>query len=394
MKTWDTIIVGTGSAGIAAAEEFARADDDRSVLLLTDEDRYPYKRTKISKNIARSFDRDAFLSKIPEWYSDAGIDVRINVRVSEIDTKRRRVLTTEAERFGFRTLILAPGATPRRPVDLEGAHVVRTIADVEGLQRTVSPGESVLVAGVGVLGVEVTEQLSKLGLRITAVGAGAHVMEEELNEYASGVMRRHFEESGIDLRLEQRVTDGRRERNGRYTIGLEAGPVTVDHLVLCAGIDPSIMLAERSGIAVGHGILVDEMLRTNADGMYAAGDAAEHPNGEITHLWHAAEHQGRIAAWNTLGHDVEHSCPAFRLKCEVFDRYFFSLNNPSRHELERHDITEERGTPYRCFYYSNEVLQGVVMIDDRDRAKEYERAVREGWSRSEVESGLAADAHY
>ncbi len=390
LKSWNTIIVGGGSAGIAAAEEFAEAGGDETILLITAEDRYPYKRTKISKNIARAFDRNEFISKTAEWYRESGIDVATHTRVREIDISKKRIVTETGERFGFDNVVLAPGADPRRPINPDDAHVIRTIADVEILQSSVSAGERVLVVGVGVLGVEVSEQLSRMGLEIIAVGAGNRIMSEELNEHASEIMTMHFKKHGIDLQLEVRVDSVRRKKNGRFTVDLGDGSRTVDHIVLCAGIDPSVDLAVRSGIAAGRGILVDEMLRTSAEGIYAAGDAAEHPNGSITHLWHAAEYQGRIAVWNILGKKVRHSCPDFRLKCEVFDRYFFSLNKPAPWDIRKYRSVEDKGEVYRCFYYKEDTLRGVVMIDDRERAKTYERAVREGWSRSVVESELPA----
>jgi hypothetical protein len=147
--------------------------------------------------------------------------------------------------------------------------------------------------------------------------------------------------------------------------------------------------------------------------VFAAGDAAQHPNGTVTHLWHAAQYQGELAARSAVGKHVHHDNPPFRLKCEVFGHYFFSMNVPQlaaathragalpavgaasapnervsfpeKKPAEPFDREEEaRGSVYRCLYYRNDRLFGVVMVDDRDRAKRYEAAVREGWARGTV----------
>ena len=105
----------------------------------------------------------------------------------------------------------------------------------------------------------------------------------------------------------------------------------------------------------------------------------------ISYLWHEAEDQGKVAALNALGTQSSYDHLPHRLKCEVFGRYFFSINKP-RNALNYQIGEYEDNKFYRCFYFNEDnTVQSIVMVDDKDRAKLYEQAVQESWPREKVE---------
>jgi NAD(P)H-nitrite reductase large subunit len=420
---WDVVVVGTGAAGIAAAEELGRAEPRPSVLLLSDEERLPYKRTKISKNIAQGFEREQFAQFPEEWYADQGFNLQLRARVSMLDPSARLIELQDGRRYYWGSLILAPGADPVAPLlpaELRGdpmVFLVRTAAHVEALRGALSSVRRVAVVGAGVLGVEVAEQIRRCGQEVLLIGRDVQLMPRQLNETAADRLRKILGAEGVDLRLDQPVTAFEGRRDGGFVVGLADGGVKADLLVYCVGVRPRTVLAANAGLAVDHGILVDSSLRTSHRGIFAAGDAAQHPDGTVTQLWHAAQHQGELAARNAVGGEVRHQNPPFRLKCEVFGHYFFSMNVPrlasgarrtaalpgvaaaagpasragvpADEPTESFDREEEvRGPVYRCLYYRRDRLFGAVMVDDRDRAKRYEAAVREGWTRRTVRAEL------
>ena len=384
----DVAIVGGGIAGFTACKILV--ENGRSVALLSGEDRLPYKRTKISKHIQSGFQRDQFALKRLDWYREHGVDLVIGDPVRSIDAHNRICTTQEGRDVPFENLFLAPGGAPRKlpgQGDSPREHIVHSAADAMRLVNLYDESSCVLVAGGGVLGVEVAEQLVKSGTRVSLAVAGAALLPKELDNHASSVLASCFDNAGVELRFNQRIQriDSAGSKDVRVDFASEFR--NYDGVVACIGIAPKTGVAMRSGIEVNHGILVNERLETSIPGIYAGGDAAEHVGGTITHLWHAAEEQGVRAAANILGSQTTGTLGRFRLKCEVFGRYFFSMRAPDLQEPST-TVVEKSESIYRSLTLVRNRLVGMVMIDDPERAKLYEQAVREGWSRQRISDEL------
>jgi 3-phenylpropionate/trans-cinnamate dioxygenase ferredoxin reductase subunit len=82
--------------------------------------------------------------------------------------------------------------------------------------------------------------------------------------------------------------------------------IDCDFAVVGVGVEPVVDFIARSGIATENGILTDEHCRTSVDGIYAAGDVANHLHPvfgrrmRVEH-WQNAMQQGASAARSMLG---------------------------------------------------------------------------------------------
>ena len=390
-KRIDVLIVGSGIAGFSAAEKLS--ESGVAVGLVDSERRLPYKRTKISKNIASGFDSEQFALRPDTWYADQKISLITGESIVSLDLAEHRATTDKGGTLDYGRLLIAAGGKPRELAIPEGLRdrqlFVHSQTDVELLQNRTPAPERILVVGGGVLGTEVAEQLAVAGHSVTFACAGERLMHRHLNEFASQVLLDLFRDSGVVVAMGERIESVEAAEDG-IEATISGIAQNFSRVVTCVGIDPIVDLAVSAGMEVNRGIVVDEQLRCSRDDVWAAGDVAEHPGGVITHLWHAAEHQGRVAADNILGAKRTDTLPPFRLKCEVFGNYFFALNTVSDAAVS----TEERsGNRYRELWFESERLCGAIMIGDGERAKLYEKAVREGWSRDRVALDLSLAKH-
>lgn len=385
---YDAVIIGAGIAGVSAARTIRELDKDQSILLVNGEDRLPYKRTKVSKHIRSGFQKDEFALYAAEWYEEQGIDLLTGRFTTDIDRQSHRVTFDDKSSVRYGKLLLTPGSEPIfpkvvRPHESDSFFVVRHAKDGERLLKSAQRTKSVLISGMGVLSVELASQLASMGKDVTLIGATAQLIPKQLNLRASEILEELLSRKKIKLYFQEEILSFEQNKKQRMSVQMIRRSGNYDMVVICIGVQPRLELAARAGLETNLGIKVNEYLQTSDPDIYCAGDAAEHPNGQVTYLWHAAEYQGVIAGKNIADKRIKHEYPPFRLKTEIFDTYFFSINNP-RNPLD-YEIEEfEESRRYWALFYTDDTLSGMVMVNDRDRAQEFERAVREGWSREQV----------
>jgi 3-phenylpropionate/trans-cinnamate dioxygenase ferredoxin reductase component len=155
------VVVGGGLAGAKAAETLRLEGFDGRVVLVAEETERPYERPPLSKDYLNgSKERDVVFVHEAGWYDEHEVELRSGVRAVALDPGAHEVELDDGERLGYRALLLATGATPRRlrlpGADLDGVHYLRTAADSDELRAALAPGDrSVVVVGAGWIGLEV-----------------------------------------------------------------------------------------------------------------------------------------------------------------------------------------------------------------------------------------------
>jgi NAD(P)H-nitrite reductase large subunit len=386
IKKYEYIVVGAGIAGFKAAETIRRHIDEASLLLINGENRLPYKRTRIDKNIHNGFTLNQFALADTDYYKNRQIKLLID-RVTSINLKTKSLQTERRNQFSWGKLILAMGGTPNWP-DVKGngksdIFLVRTADDAEELIRASKHAEKIIVAGGGVQGIELVDQFVKAGKQVTLVHNGIQLMNHHFDQFMAQHIHQQLEKNGVKVICNEKVEGISKTSNEKYLVKIgDIIQIVADLVVFSVGSKPQIALAQKAGLATNRGILVNEYLQTSHPDVYAAGDVAEHPGGHISGLWHAAESQGILAGSNAAGNKQINNRKPFRLKTEVFGQYYFSMNAPITNKAYLSESIQINERYYHAYFHNNQ-LKGLLMINDKAQAKLAEQAVQENWCKTQ-----------
>jgi apoptosis-inducing factor 3 len=300
-------IVGAGAAGNAAAE-MLRREGFTGPLTLFDSDRdAPYDRPNLSKDYLAGNAPEDWIPLHPRsFYDDLKIQLVLDKPVAALDAARRRLTFTDGTSADFGAILLATGASPIH-LDLPSrggpeVRYLRSHADSRALIALAEKTKRAVVLGASFIGLEVAASLSTRGLEVHVVAPEPRPLEKvlgpELGDYIRGVHESH----GVKFHLG--LTAKSVERN---EVVLSNGErIGADMIVAGVGVRPNLDLAEKAGLKMDRGVVVNEYLETSAKGVFAAGDIARWPDPHTAQAirvehWVVAERQGQVAARNMLG---------------------------------------------------------------------------------------------
>ena len=282
----DVVIIGGSHGGSEAAFRLRQGGFAGSILLLSSEPHLPYHRPPLSKAfLSGEATQESLLLRSQASYEKANIGWHPSTTVTAIDRVDRRLALADGSHLTYGKLIIATGGRPRvlplPGAELEGLHVMRSIADVDKLRPEFVAGKRLVIVGAGYIGLEVAAVAIKTGLEVEIVEfaprALARVAGPELSAFYEGV----HQAAGVKFRFNTGVEgflpaahDGNHVGAVRCSGGAE---IPADLVLVAAGLVPNVELAQAAGLAMGNGIVVDEYCQTSDPDILAIGDCVEFP---------------------------------------------------------------------------------------------------------------------
>jgi len=278
----DIVVIGGGQAGASLVAKLRALKFDGGITLLCEEPVLPYQRPPLSKKyLLGEMEVERLFLRPQSFYDEAGITVMKNATAVAIDSKDKAVVVGD-KAVRYDQLALCTGSVPRRlPAAIGGAlsgvHVVRTLADVDGMVPALRPGARVLVVGGGYIGLEAAAVCAGLGLKVTLIEAADRILQRVAAPMTSDYFRALHLAHGVEIREGtglERLLGADHVTGAVLSDGVE---MAVDAVIVGIGITPATELAESAGLAVENGIVVDALGRTSDPAIWAAGDCASFP---------------------------------------------------------------------------------------------------------------------
>jgi len=366
-----TVIVGAGHAAGQVVASLRQKKYDGKIVLIGDEEHYPYQRPPLSKKfLAGEMPAERLYVKPTSFYDDPNIDVRLRTRITNIDPADKTVTDSDGQQVEYDDLVIATGARVRKldlpGSELPGVHYLRTIQDVASMQRAMKKGARLVIIGGGYIGLEVAAVATTLGLQVTVVEMAERVMSRVVSEQVSDFFQAEHRQHGVNLMLSTGLTGFSGGESVDGVMLLDGSTVAADLVLIGVGVVPNVELAEDAGIHVDNGIRVDERCRTSKPNIYAVGDCTNHPNNLLGRQLrlesvHNALEQAKTAASNICGDDLQYEqVPWF-----WSDQYDLKLQIAGI--SEGYDRTVLRGDPddraFSCLYLKEGRLIAIDSIN-------------------------------
>lgn len=280
------IVVGNGMVGYKFCEKFISktGQEKYQIIVFGEEPRRAYDRVHLSEYFAGKTTDDLSMSTL-NWYSENNIILNTSELVTHINTVEKTIDTHLGQNHAYDYLVLATGSAafvpPIKGIEKEGVFVYRTIEDLDAIMAyakkiKLNGATEAAVLGGGLLGLEAAKAVYDLGLNPHVVEFAPRLMPRQLDKGASDMLQSKIEELNIGIHLNKAT---------QYIVGEQAITgmmfeadelLTVDMLVISAGIKPRDEIGRISGLKVGvrGGIVVNNKMQTSDPNIYAIGEVA------------------------------------------------------------------------------------------------------------------------
>ncbi|HUK20679.1 MAG TPA: FAD-dependent oxidoreductase [Gemmatimonadales bacterium] len=363
MAHYPYLIIGAGMTADAAARGIRELDSSGAIGMIGADPHPPYNRPPLSKALWKGEKEDSiWRGALP-----GGVTTHLGRTVTSLDLGAKSVADDKGTQHTFDKLLFATGGTPRRlAVAPSDVIYYRTLNDYRRLRELTAARRRFVVVGGGFIGAEIAAAIRLQDREVVIVAPQEGLCGLVFPRNLAKETASYYAGKGVDVRVKESVTRVEKRGDG-YSIRTSKGTeLTCDAVVAGLGITPGTELAERAGLQVENGIIVDEFCRTTNPICFAAGDVANFFNPALD-TRRRVEHEdnanmmGKIAGHNM----VRPSEPYHHLPFFYSD--LFELGYEAVGDLDaRLETVADWKEPYRegvIYYLAQERVRGVLLFN-------------------------------
>jgi NAD(P)H-nitrite reductase large subunit len=304
------VIVGSGIAGLCAAESLREHDPKAIISMVSEEAHNFYSRPGLAYFLRNDFPEKQLTIRTPDDLRAVNIQ-RIHGRVEQLVPDQHELVLSNKKRVRYDRLLLATGALAVPPAfpggDLHGVVKLDGLDDCRHIISLVRRGKPAVVVGGGITALELAEGLDARGMKVHYFLRGKRYWADVLDEAESTIVMDRMRHEGITLHTETQVKQAIGVKGKLTGVETQAGEhIPCQVLAVAIGVRPRADLGKQAGLEMKKGITVNQYMQTSAPDVFAAGDVAEvfdpvAGTNTLDVLWPTAITQGKLAGANMAG---------------------------------------------------------------------------------------------
>ncbi len=206
---------------------------------------------------------------------------------------------------------------------------------------------------------------------MTVVHLMSTLMERQLDPDGGQYLLGKMEDLGVNVMLGRTTTAILGNGHVEGVALSDDGILEADLVVVAAGIRPNVELAQKAGLAVNRGMVVNDYMETSADDIFAVGECVEH-RGVCYGLVAPLFEQGKVLAATMTGNKgptYTGTVPAAKLKIMGVD--VFSAGDWSEQNSEPVRYEDRALGIYKKITVRDGKLAGVILVGDTSDSHRY-----------------------
>jgi len=361
-------IIGNGVAATTAIREIRSRDKKIEVDVFSDERHPYYPKPNLIDLVANRRTIEETIRHDMGWYEKNDIDLFLSTPVFQIDTEKKRVISTSEDYGDYDSILIAVGCRPHIPpfegLNKNNVHVIRTLDDALDIKEAVKGAGREIVIGGGILGIELAAAMREVGGEPIVVDYDTRLLPVQLDAQGSSVLTKLLEKKGIQILAGFACKGIVGDEDVEGIVSNQGDLIQGDLVVIATGVRSNTIIAKNSGIDYKMGITVDEHMQTSSPGIFAAGDCAE-VNGTWYGIIPFATVTSRIAAQNMLEFGTakfEGITPSNQLQVAGIDLTSIGLIHPESPEYETIvSVDMEEGRYFKAVLKDNVAVGGISL---------------------------------
>ncbi len=373
-------IIGFGSAGYNAAKEARSVDSEAIIDVYSDTNIGPYNPMLTTYYVKGAIPYEALFpyGSLEEIQQELKLRFFSNKPVTGLEPETKTLEFADGTQECYDKILISTGASavvpPLKGIDLPGVFKMRTVEDAVQLKEKLETGtiKSALVIGASWVGIKVVEDMVTYGIPCTLVDGAKWVFYVAAFEETAKRIQADLKARGIQVACEQMLSHIEKEENGQLTAVMQNGNrFTADTIAVCIGVRMNIAFLRGSGIEMNRGILVDNTMQTNYEGIYAAGDCCEAVDTQCNihrniGVWFNAVRQGMVAGANMTGKHMEFDANVLVNLAHYLDYDFISIGDISTCKPEDEVYEFENDTYYIRGVRAGDTIKCINVIGSAD----------------------------